>query len=580
MEQQLYGSFYAEIISSLKSRQFETGELAKLKIKLCKKYGLKKIPTDIEILLNAQQDDLKDIKLITKPTRTISGVAVVALMSAPLSCPHGRCTFCPGGPGSVFGDTPQSYTGKEPSTMRAIRAGYDPYLIVFNRLEQYAVTGHNFDKVEVVVQGGTFPSYDESYQELFINNAFKAMNDFSEMFFDSSGLNYIKFKQFFELPGDIRSPERTKRIQGKILQIKNKNIGFSNNDRSNSNNTGALESEQLRNETAKTRCVALCIETKPDFSKEEHISDMLKLGTTRVELGVQTLHDEILARTNRGHTIKDTIEATQLLKDSFLKAGYHMMPGLPGSDREKDIDAFRELFENQDYKPDNLKIYPCMVMPGTELYEEWKKGEYKPLTTKEAAEIIVEGKKSMPEYCRVMRVQRDIPTYVTSAGVDRTNLRQYVELLKKEKGIECRCIRCREPKAKPIDFGSIETTRNEYESSCGTEIFIAAEDKANDLLLGFCRLRIPYKPFRKEITPETAGIRELHVFGPAEGLGLKTEGAVQHKGLGKALMAEAERTAKEEFSKKKLLVISGIGAREYYRKLGYEKEGAYMGKML
>ncbi len=571
MEQKLDSDFYTEIISLLKSRQFGIGGLTKLKIKLCRKYGLKKIPTDIEILLNAQQDDLKDIKLVTKPTRTISGVAVVALMSAPLSCPHGRCTFCPGGPGSVFGDTPQSYTGKEPSTMRAIRAGYDPYLIVFNRLEQYAVTGHNFDKVEMIIQGGTFPSYDEEYQETFVKDAFRAMNDFSEIFFENSGFDYLKFKEFFELPGDIRSPERTKRIQGKILEIKNRN---------NSKNISTLESEQLRNETAKTRCVALCIETKPDFSKEEHINEMLKLGTTRVELGVQTLHDEILTRTNRGHLMRDTIEATQLLKDSFLKAGYHMMPGLPGSDREKDIGAFRELFENPDYKPDNLKIYPCMVMPGTELYEEWKQGSYKPLTTKEAAEIIVEGKRFIPEYCRVMRVQRDIPTYVTSAGVDRTNLRQYVDMLKKEKGIECRCIRCRETKTKNVDFGSVEITRKEYESSGGTEIFIAAEDKANDLLLGFCRLRLPHKPFRKEITPDSAGIRELHVFGPAAGLGLKTAEAVQHKGLGKALMAEAERTAKEDFGKSKLLVTSGVGAREYYRKLGYEREGAYMGKAL
>lgn len=574
MEQQqhLYSSFYADIISALKEKQPGSEELSKLKIKLCRKYGLKKIPTDIEILLNAQQDDLKQVKLVTKPTRTISGVAVVALMSAPLSCPHGRCTFCPGGPGSVFGDTPQSYTGKEPSTMRAIRAGYDPYLIVFNRLEQYVVTGHNFDKVEMIVQGGTFPSYDEEYQETFTRDAFRAMNDFSELFFDNSSFDYLKFKDFFELPGDIRSPERTKRIQTKITEIKNGN-------RNNASNNGStLESEQLRNETAKTRCVALCIETKPDFSKEEHIDEMLKLGTTRVELGVQTLHDEILTRTNRGHLMHDTVEATQLLKDSFLKVGFHMMPGLPGSSRDKDIGAFRELFANPDYKPDNLKIYPCMVMPGTELYEEWKQGLYKPLTTKEAAEIIVEGKRFIPEYCRVMRVQRDIPTYVTSAGVDRTNLRQYVELLKNEKGIECRCIRCREPKTKNVDFESVEVARKEYESSGGTEVFIAAEDKTNDLLLGFCRLRIPNKPFRKEITPDSAGIRELHVFGQAAGL--KMEGAVQHKGLGKMLLAEAERIAKEEFCKKKLLVISGIGAREYYRKLGYERDGAYMGKKI
>ncbi len=555
--------FFSEIISLLKSKKLQGDELTRLKIGLCNKHKIKKIPTDIEILLHASQEDLKHLSLVTKPTRTISGVAVVALMSAPIACPHGRCIYCPGGPGSFFGDTPQSYTGKEPSTMRAIRAGYDPYIMVFNRLEQYVVTGHNFEKVELIIQGGTFPSFDVKYQETFVGYSFKALNDFSKMFFQGSNFDFVRFKDFFELPGEVKDIERTRRIHDKIRQIK---------DEENLD----LRSEHEKNESSNSRCVALCIETRPDFCREQHIDEMLKLGTTRVELGVQTVYDEVLKRVNRGHMMKDTFDACQLLKDSFLKVGFHMMPGLPASSKEMDVNCFRELFANPDLKPDNLKIYPCMIMHGTRLYDEWKSGLFSPISTKEAAEIIVEAKKFIPEYCRVMRVQRDIPTFATSAGVDRTNLRQYVEKIMQEKNVRCDCIRCREPKSAVMDLESVKIIRKDYESSGGNEIFISAANA--DFILGFCRLRIPFRPFRKEITPDSAGIRELHVYGPAAGLNSK--GSVQHRGLGKALLSEAEKIASEEFGKKKLLVISGIGAKEYYRKLGYKDDGVYVSKQL
>ncbi|MBI4438829.1 tRNA uridine(34) 5-carboxymethylaminomethyl modification radical SAM/GNAT enzyme Elp3 [Candidatus Woesearchaeota archaeon] len=563
--------FYSELVSALRNSRFDKAEFSRLKSSLASKYSLKSIPTDIEVMLNLPEESRKHIKLVTKPTRTVSGVAVVALMSAPLSCPHGRCVFCPGGPGSVFGDVPQSYTGKEPSTMRAIRAGYDPYVIMFNRLEQYAVSGHSFGKVEVIVQGGTFPSYDWSYQEMFVREAFAAMNSFSRLFFRREGkwegeLDFVGFKDFFDLPGEVGSSERMRKVHSRIFEAKN------------SSQARSLEEEQEENESSNVRCVALCIETKPDFSKSEHINDMLRLGTTRVELGVQTLYDDVLSRVNRGHTLQDTLEAVQLLKDSFLKVGFHMMPGLPGSDYQRDIAMFRELFENPAYMPDNLKVYPCMVMPGTELYDDWKRGDFAPLSTREAAEIIAESKRFVPEYCRVMRVQRDIPTYVTSAGVDRTNLRQYVDMIRAEQGIFCRCIRCREPMSRKFDLGRAEIIVRRYASSGGTEVFISAEDVSSDVMLGFCRLRIPFRPFRPEITPGSAGVRELHVFGPAASL--NRVGSVQHRGFGKLLLSEAERAARDELGVEKLLVISGVGARNYYRKLGYERDGAYMGKRL
>ena len=255
------------------------------------------------------------------------------------------------------------------------------------------------------------------------------------------------------------------------------------------------------------------------------------------------------------------------------------MPGLPGSNYADDVKMFKELFKNPDFRPDALKIYPCMVIKGTELYNLWKKGKFSPLQTKKAAMLIASIKRFVPKYVRIMRVQRDIPTNVTVAGVDRTNLRQYVEQILKEKKQECNCIRCREPRNKEIDFKSIKILTQYYEASKGSEVFISAEDTTNNILLGFCRLRIPYKPFRKEITKDSAGIRELHVYGSAVPIGEKGS-SIQHRGLGKQLLKEAERIARDVFGKKKLLVISGIGAREYYKKLGYKKDGVYVSKRL
>ena len=529
-----------------------------LKVEMARKLHLTKLPKNTELLINNPELNIK-----SKPSRTISGLAPVAIMTMPMKCPHGTCTFCPGGPGSYFGDVPQSYTGNEPASMRAIRNNFDPYLQVFNRLEQYALLNHNFSKCEVIIMSGTFLSAPKNYIEDFMKYTYKAFNDFSELFFIDDKFQFDKFREFFELNNNFKDLGRIKRVQEKLINIK----GECN-----------LEEEKLKNEKTKCRVVALCIETKPDWGKEEHINELLRLGTTRVEIGAQSLHDEALKITNRGHTVQDTIESTQLLKDSFLKVTYHMMPGLPLSDHEKDINMFKELFSNSNFKPDSLKIYPCLVMPGTGLYGLWKLGRFTPITLEEAADIISEVKKYIPKYVRIMRIQRDIPTKVTAAGVNRTNLRQYVDEQVKEKKIKCNCIRCREPRGREIDWGNVKILHEEYEASNGREIFISAEDIKNDILLGFVRLRIPYKPFRPEITKDSAGIRELHVYGTATAL--DKEGEVQHKGLGKKLLLEAENIAKEKYNIKKLLVISGIGVREYYRNLGYKNDGVYVSKNL
>lgn len=558
-------SFFEELIDVLKERELGREDVHKIKIDLCKKHGQKKIPTNIEILLHAKPEDLPKLKhLQTKPTRSLSGVAPLAIMSKPERCPHGVCTYCPGGPNSVFGDVPQSYTGAEPSTMRSARAGYDPYRVVFYRLEQFVVLGHECDKVEVIIQGGTFPAMDDDYQNEFVRDIFAGLNDFSDLFFNDGKMDVLKFREFFELPGDINNEERKKSLQDKIDALKEEGRGTS------------LNAEQDRNEDSIIRCIGLTIETKPDWGLLKHGNRMLEQGCTRVELGVQTVYDDVLKITHRGHDLDDTKLSIQQLRDLGFKLNFHIMPGLPNSDIERDLAMFKEIFTNSDYMPDMLKVYPCMVMPGTALEHQFKIGKFKPIETPEAAELIAELQRIVPQWCRIMRVQRDIPTYKTTAGVDKTNLRQYVDVISKEKGIVCKCIRCREIGRKKATAPTAITVTN-YDASGGKEFFISAD--AGDAIIGFCRLRFPKECLREEITETSAILRELHVFGSAVAIGEQDVDATQHKGWGKKLLAKAESIASEN-GKDKIVVISGVGTRGYYRKFGYTQEGPYMVKML
>jgi elongator complex protein 3 len=555
--------FYQEVIEEIKNNDVSTKGWTKLKRDLAIKHKLNVIPSNINILLHAEVEDIPELKkkLLTKPTRTISGVSPVAIMTAPSKCPHGKCTFCPGGLNSPWGDVPQSYTGHEPATMRGIRNDYDSYLQVFNRLEQYILLGHTVDKIEIIVMGGTFTATTKEYQEEFIYGAFKAMNDFSELFIGED-FDYDKFKKFFELPAEINNEGRAISIKKKLNELK-------------SRTETTLEQEQERNELSKVKCVALCIETKPDWGFLEHGNVMLRQGCTRVELGIQSVYDDVLKHVHRGHDSADSKKSIQILRDLGFKINFHYMPGLPLTDRERDLKGMNQLFTDPDYKPDMIKMYPCMVGPGTALYYQWKKGEFEPISTEEAASRIVEWKKNVPEYCRIQRVQRDVPTKYWEAGVDKTNLRQIAH---QNYEIKCRCIRCREPKGKEINWNKVEIKINEYNASKGKEYFISAEDVENDLLIGFCRLRFPAEFLRKEIVPGSALIRELHVYGTATAIG--EEGVVQHKGWGRKLMQKAEEIAVSK-GKKKMVVISGVGVKKYYEnKLGYVKEGPYMVKKL
>lgn len=559
-----------EILDSIKKQNITNKrELGILKREIAKKHKLKKIPTDIRLLLSLPESEIQKLNSVfsTKPTRSLSGVSPVAIMTKPSKCPHGKCTYCVGGVNSPWGDVPQSYTGHEPATMRGMRNNYDAYLQVFNRLQQYVLLNQPVDKIEIIVMGGTFPAESKEYQDEFILEVYQALNDFSDLFFDEKGnLQFVEFKKFFELPGELHDKSREEKIRSKLLELKSKR-------------SLTIEEEQVKNQNKKVRCVALCIETKPDWGLLSHGNVMLDQGCTRVELGIQSVYDDVLAEVNRGHDTTVSKKSIQILRDLGFKINFHYMPGLPLTGRERDIEGMKQLFTDSGYKPDMIKFYPCMVGPGTALYYQMKEGKFNPIDTEEAASRLVPVKKIIPEYCRVQRIQRDVPTKHWEGGVGLTNFRQHLHQNFK---IECRCIRCREPKNKKVDFDSVKLNVMEFEASGGKEFFISFDDEKNDLILGFARLRFVSEALRPEISTNSALLRELHVYGvtvPLENDESEevAESAVQHKGFGKKLVAEAERIASSA-GKDKMVVISGVGVREYYRKLGYVREGPYMVK--
>lgn len=520
-------------------------DLEKLKIQTCRNLKLNGFMSNSKILQYAKPDELEKLRplLMKKPTRTISGVAIVAVMCHPHKCPHGRCKYCP--ESSV---APPSYTGEEPAALRARMFSYDPYVQTFNRLLQLRNIGHPIDKVELIIMGGTFASRPICYQEWFVTQCLRAMNDF----------------------GEINPPVTDNKENADIVSPTDFKY---------------LSTVQSINEHGKIRCIGITFETRPDYSKIEDVDRMLDMGVTRVELGVQTLYNYRYKRVDRGHTIQDVVNANQVLRDSALKVAMHMMPGLL-STFDSDVNMFKRLFTEPQFCPDMLKIYPLLITEGSEFYDMWKNGEYEPITSEEAVDLIVEVKKILPKWVRTMRIQRDIPATLIDAGVKKSNLGELVYNKLEEKHIQCQCIRCREvghKKAHGIepDYDNIKLLRTDYEVTGGKEIFLSVEDPSNDIIIGFTRLRIPSnKIHRPEITSKSALIRELHVYGQMQRIGKNKEELWQHKGFGSDLIKEAETIAKEEFNKDKLLIISGIGVRDYYRKMGYYKDGPYMSKRI
>jgi len=343
-----------------------------------------------------------------------------------------------------------------------------------------------------------------------------------------------------------------------------------------------LEIAMENNQKAKNRNVGFTIETKPDYCKKEHVDLMLSYGITRVEIGVQSLHERVYKIVNRGHDYNDVIDSFQISKDSGYKIVAHMMPGLPTMTPNEDVNDFKKLFNDSNLKPDMLKIYPSLVLKNTPLYNDYLEKKYKPYTDEEMLHVLTEAKKMVPKWVRIMRVQREITPGEIQAGPKAGNLRQIVHKRLKDEGFSCKCIRCREAglSRKNMPSELLKLDREEYDSSSGREIFISFEDK-DETIYGFLRLRKPSKlTHRDEITTNSCIVRELHVFGKSIKIGEREENSIQHSGLGRKLMDEAEKISKESFDAKKLLVISAVGTREYYKKLGYSLDGPYMSKQL
>lgn len=497
----------------------------RVKLMVSSRFNLPKVPSNSDILSSVPEslrNGLRSI-LIVKPSRSSSGVVVVAAMAMPMPCPHGRCFYCPGGPSK---NTPQSYTGLEPAAMRAIQNDYDAFKQVSQRIRQLEAGGHATQKVELIIMGGTFPATPLEYQRSFVKGCFDALN-------------------------------------GRA--------------------SGSLEEAHRLNESSRIRCVGLTVETRPDYCREEHVDAMLSMGVTRVEIGVQTLRDEILNFVKRGHSVKDTVYAFRVARDAGLKIVAHMMPGLPGLSIEESIEDFKTLFFDERFKPDMIKIYPTLVVEGTGLYEAWLKGDYRPLGDEEAARLVARVLEFTPPWVRVMRVQRDIPAYAIAAGVKKSNLRELAHRLLESKGVRCRCVRCREAGFSKVkaDPENVKLVVRSYRASEGVEYFLSFEDVKNDVLLAYLRLREPspnaHRPKIKDA--RSMIVRELKALGRALPLRARDGESWQHRGLGARLMAEAEELAGEQGARK-LLVISAVGVREYYRRLGYFFDGIYMVKNL
>ena len=482
-----------------------------------------------------------------REVRTLSGVAPVTVITKPYRCP-GKCIYCPSQPAM-----PKSYLANEPAIMRAVMAGFDPFKQVQIRLRALTANGHPTDKIELIILGGTWSCYSKQYQVNFIRRCF-----------DSCNTGVIKLNRRTNAESRNGGMEPMRNFKG----------------------AKTLAEAQRWNEEAKHRIVGITIETRPDYVTEKEVRRLRELGVTRVELGAQTIYDPILSLNKRGNNVKQIIFATRLLKQAGFKITYHMMPNLPGSDLAKDLAMFKKIFSSPDFQPDNLKIYPCVATRNSQLYKWWRQKKFKPYSDKQLKTLLIKIKKLVPSYVRINRLIRDIPAESIVAGNKITNLRQIIG----KEFMECRCIRCREAghvenaKCPPSgDHPPGDKMQNaklriiKYRAAGGWEYFISFESPDEKVLYAFLRLRINDELENNFITElrGAAIVRELHTYGQLVPIGKK--GKVQHAGLGKKLMAEAEKICRD-LGIRKLAVISGIGVRGYYKKLGYNLDGTYMVK--
>ncbi|MFA4830998.1 MAG: tRNA uridine(34) 5-carboxymethylaminomethyl modification radical SAM/GNAT enzyme Elp3 [Patescibacteria group bacterium] len=553
-----------KICSVLKIAQPSNRQLIKCYQDLLKKKSIKQ-DKQIEQLLKKAE------------IRTLSGIAVVTSLTKPYPCP-GKCIYCPQEKGM-----PKSYLASEPAAARAFKLNFNPYEQMQKRILTLEANGHPTDKIEFIVKGGTWNAYPLKYQYWFILESFKACNNFKKL--------------------KVVVPTQYKDWKIKRLKDLQK----------------TLEKEQTYNETANHRIIGLTLETRPDAVTHETIFHMRQQGCTRIELGLQASDDKILKLVKRGHTVEQFKNAMLLLRSAGFKVDLHFMPGLPGSTSKHDVEMYKKLFTDPGLKPDMVKIYPCTVIKNSPLYAWLKSGKYKPYDNKKLFEALIQMKLATPRYCRISRLIRDIPAGEIKGGNIITNLRENLQREMKKRELRCQCLRCREighrvsvipAKAGiqslndtgfPIMVGNDKQPTiftEKYETTGGTEYFLSFEDVKRTTVFAFLRLRLCHAErspdsqrdsspaFREERgrNDSVCFIRELHVYGELiplqhDSTSARQHTRVQHKGLGKKLMAEAERIAKKN-NRGKIAVISGVGVREYYRKLGYIKNRTYMIKKI
>ena len=480
-------------------------------------------------LLKADENLFNKLKM--KPIRTSSGIASVTVLTKPFGCP-GHCIFCP-----EDIRLPKSYLASEPGAQRALMNNFDPYLQTYNRLLALHSIGHNVEKIELIILGGTWSCYQEHYKIWFVKRCFDAMNDFT-----------------------VKDNTR-------------------NLDTSEKCTWEELEKTQVENETAYCRNVGLVFETRPDWISEDEVKMLRKLGATKIQIGIQSLDNKILKANRRGHTIRETKKAFELLREAGFKIHAHWMPNLYMSTIKKDKRDYLRIWK-RDFRPDELKIYPTSLLPNTELEKLFKENMYSPYTENELKDVLQFCLLNTPRYCRLTRVVRDIPAQEILEGNMKSNMRQIVEKEIKDKGLKLNDIRSREIRDENITMDNLEEEIIKYTTSVSTEFFISYKTKKDDKICSFLRLSIPKKRnnFINELSNSSI-IREVHVYGQVVGIGKKDKGKSQHLGLGKKMINTAEDISKRN-GFKYISVISAIGTRKYYEKLGFKREGLYMKKEL
>ncbi|MEX2682627.1 MAG: tRNA uridine(34) 5-carboxymethylaminomethyl modification radical SAM/GNAT enzyme Elp3 [Candidatus Sigynarchaeota archaeon] len=529
--ERLKAALQAIVDELLAASPVSRNQLNKIKVKHAKQFRLNHIPTNAAILAVMPEECREPFLPVLKrrSKRTMSGVSIIAAMTKPLPCP-GKCLYCPGRESQPDNPVAQSYTGREPAALRSLMYGYDPFKQVAARVNDLESIGHVCDKIELIIMGGTFLSTPKDYQVYFLKGC----------------------------------------IDGVL-----------------GTETASLEEAKKLAETSHRRIIGITFETRPDFCMEKHVDAMLDYGGTRVEIGVQTTYDDVYNLVGRGHDVTTTKKAIQVAKDAGFKVCFHVMPNMPGSSIDRDKAMFDEIFSSDGYRPDYLKIYPCLVVNGTTLETWWREGKYTPYSTDDLIELLAGVKARLPSWTRIQRVQRDIPADLILEGVKNSNLRELIWEKMDKKGLKCNCIRCNEygfsrdhlmDESIP-DIDELIIKKEFYAASGGSECFISARHPETANIFGYVRLR---KPSHSCHRPEMQGmpssiIRELRVVGevvPVDKVAKKMQ--AQHRGLGKKLLQVAEEVARSDFSSEKLLVISGIGVRQYFYNLGFAPDGPYV----